>query len=135
MGCNFFDTIIYMNKPTKKQAALLKFIDDYSVENNASPSYREIQSALGLGSVATVAQHIENCVVAGFLKKVPNAARSLEVIPLEDYKETTQLLKGKIHDLTDKLESGEELSEQKVQSIRDDIITLRAAAKILGLDV
>lgn len=135
MGCNFFDTIIYMNKPTKKQAALLKFIDDYAVENNASPSYREIQSALGLGSVATVAQHIENCVEAGFLKKVPNAARSLEVIPLEDYKETTQLLKGKIHDLTDKLESGEELSEQKVQSIRDDIITLRAAAKILGLDV
>lgn len=135
MGCNFFDTIIYMNKPTKKQAALLKFIDDYTVENNASPSYREIQSALGLGSVATVAQHIENCVEAGFLKKVPNAARSLEVIPLEEYKETTQLLKGKIHDLTDKLESGEELSEQKAQSIRDDIITLRAAAKILGLDV
>ncbi len=135
MGCNFFDTIIYMNKPTKKQAAILKFIDDYTVENNASPSYREIQSALGLGSVATVAQHIENCVEAGFLKKVPNTARSLEVIPLEDYKETTQLLKGKIHDLTDKLENGEELSEQKAQSIRDDIITLRAAAKILGLDV
>ena len=135
MGCNFFDTIIYMNKPTKKQAAILKFIDDYTIENNASPSYREIQSALGLGSVATVAQHIENCVEAGFLKKVPNTARSLEVIHLEDYKETTQLLKGKINDLTDKLESGEELSEQKAQSIRDDIITLRAAAKILGLDV
>ena len=135
MGCNFFDTIIYMNKPTKKQAALLKFIDDYTAENNASPSYREIQTALGLGSVATVAQHIENCVEAGFLKKVPNAARSLEVIPIEDYKETTQLLKSKIIDLSQKLENEEGLSEQKAQSIRDDIITLRAAAKILGLDV
>ncbi|MBR6134200.1 hypothetical protein IKQ38_01845 [Candidatus Saccharibacteria bacterium] len=124
-----------MNKPTKKQAALLKFIDEYTIENNASPSYRDIQTALGLGSVATVAQHIDNCVEAGFLKKVPNAARSLEVIPLEDYKETTQLLKRKIQDLSQKLEDGEELSEQKEQSIRDDIITLRAAAKILGLDV
>lgn len=124
-----------MNKPTKKQAALLKFIDDYTAENNASPSYREIQSALGLGSVATVAQHIKNCVEAGFLKKVPNAARSLEVIPIEDYKETTQLLKSKIIDLSQKLENEEGLSEQKAQSIRDDIITLRAAAKILGLDV
>ena len=85
--------------------------------------------------MATVAQHIDNCVEAGFLKKVPNAARSLEVIPLEDYKETTQLLKRKIQDLSQKLEDGEELSEQKEQSIRDDIITLRAAAKILGLDV
>lgn len=130
-----FDTIIYMNKPTKKQAALLKFIDDYTAENNASPSYREIRSALGLGSVATVAQHIKNCVEAGFLKKVPNAARSLEVIPIEDYKETTQLLKSKIIDLSQKLENEEGLSEQKAQSIRDDIITLRAAAKILGLDV
>lgn len=124
-----------MNKPTKKQAALLKFIDEYTIENNTSPSYRDIQTALGLGSVATVAQHIDNCVEAGFLKKVPNAARSLEVIPLEDYKETTQLLKRKIQDLSQKLEDGEELSEQKEQSIRDDIITLRAAAKILGLDV
>lgn len=124
-----------MNKPTKKQAALLKFIDEYTIENNASPSYRDIQTALGLSSVATVAQHIDNCVEAGFLKKVPNAARSLEVIPLEDYKETTQLLKRKIQDLSQKLEDGEELSEQKEQSIRDDIITLRAAAKILGLDV
>ncbi len=124
-----------MNKPTKKQAALLKFIDHYTVENNASPSYREIQSALGLGSVATVAQHVENCVKAGFLKKVPNAARSLEVVPLQDYKETTQLLGNKIRELTKELESGEGLSAQKAQSIRDDIITLRAAAKILGLDV
>lgn len=124
-----------MNKPTKKQTALLKFIDEYTIENNASPSYRDIQTALGLGSVATVAQHIDNCVEAGFLKKVPNAARSLEVIPLEDYKETTQLLKRKIQDLSQKLEDGEELSGQKEQSIRDDIITLRAAAKILGLDV
>lgn len=125
-----------MNKPTKKQSAILKFIDDFTVNHDGhSPSYREIQTALGLGSVATVAQHIDNCVAAGFLKKTPGAARSLEVIPYESHKETTQLIRQKIADLNHKLENREELSEEKAQSINDDIITLKAAAKILDLDL
>ncbi len=125
-----------MQKPTKKQAALLKFIDNYTTENNHSPSYREIQSALGLGSVATVAQHIDNCVAAGFLKKTPNAARSLEVISFEEYKETTQLLRRKIAELNQKLiDGGEELSSNKNQTIKDDIMVLKSAAKILDIDL
>ena len=125
-----------MNKPTKKQTAILKYIDDFTVDHDGhSPSYREIQSALGLNSVATVAQHIDNCVEAGFLKKTPGAARSLEVIPYETHKETTQLIKQKISELNRKLENGEGLSEEKIQSIRDDIIALKAAAKILDLDI
>lgn len=125
-----------MNKPTKKQQALLKYIDEYVTANNVSPSYRDIQQALNLRSVSAVAEHINNCVAAGFLKKVPNTARSLEVIPLEDYKETTQLLKRKILELEGQLAtSADELSETKQASMRDDIITLKAAAKILGLEL
>ena len=125
-----------MNKPTKKQQALLKYIDEYVTANNVSPSYRDIQQALNLRSVSAVAEHINNCVAAGFLKKVPNTARSLEVIPLEDYKETTQLLKRKILELEGQLAtSADELSETKQASMRDDIITLKATAKILGLEL
>jgi repressor LexA len=125
-----------MNKPTKKQTAILKYIDDFTVDHDGySPSYREIQSALGLNSVATVAQHIDNCVEAGFLKKIPGAARSLEVIPYETHKETAQLIKQKLSELNRKLDNGEELSAEKMQSIRDDIIALKAAAKILDLDI
>ncbi len=131
-----------MNKPTKKQQALLKFVDEYTTANNVSPSYRDIQQALNLRSVSAVAEHINNCVVAGFLKKVPNAARSLEVIPIEDHKETVQLIQHKIIELNQKLtpkvdENGEieEIPQSKKDSIRDDILTLKSAAKILGLDV
>lgn len=125
-----------MNKPTKKQAALLKYIDTYMVENDHSPSYREIQSALGLGSVATVAQHIDNCVAAGFLKKVPNAARSLEVIPFEEHNETTMLLRRKIFELNQEIaDGGETISANKLQSLKDDIIVLKSAAKILDIDL
>ena len=69
-----------MSKPTKKQTALLEFIETFTKENNFSPSYREIMRALNLNSVSAVAEHIENCVAAGFLKKTPGTARSLEVI-------------------------------------------------------
>ena len=131
-----------MNKPTKKQQALLKFVDEYTIANNVSPSYRDIQQALNLRSVSAVAEHINNCVAAGFLKKVPNAARSLEVIPIEDHKETVQLIQHKIIELNQKLtpkvdENGEieEIPQSKKDSIRDDILTLKSAAKILGLDV
>lgn len=131
-----------MNKPTKKQQALLKFVDEYTTANNVSPSYRDIQQALNLRSVSAVAEHINNCVAAGFLKKVPNAARSLEVIPIEDHKETVQLIRHKIIELNEKItpkigENGEveEVSQAKKDSIRDDILTLKSAAKILGLDV
>ena len=131
-----------MNKPTKKQTALLKFIDEYTTANNVSPSYRDIQQALNLRSVSAVAEHINNCVAAGFLKKVPNTARSLEIIPIEDHKETIQLIQRKIIELNQQLtpkvnDDGEveQISQTKQDSIRDDIMTLKAAGKILGLDL
>lgn len=131
-----------MNKPTKKQAALLKFIDEYTTANNVSPSYRDIQQALNLRSVSAVAEHINNCVAAGFLKKVPNTARSLEIIPIEDHKETIQLIQRKIIELNQQLAPKvnaegevEQISQTKQESIRDDIMTLKAAGKILGLDL
>lgn len=131
-----------MNKPTKKQTALLKFIDEYTTANNVSPSYRDIQQALNLRSVSAVAEHVNNCVAAGFLKKVPNTARSLEIIPIEDHKETIQLIQRKIIELNQQLTPKvnaegevEQISQSKQESIRDDIMTLKAAGKILGLDL
>jgi len=67
-------------KPTKKQTELLQFIREFSEEHDYSPSYREIQAALGLRSVSAVAEHIDNCVTRGFLRKTPGSARSLEII-------------------------------------------------------
>ena len=131
-----------MKQPTKKQSALLKFIDRFTEEHDYSPSYREIMRAMNLNSVSAVAEHVNNCVEAGFLKKIPNAARSLKVIPIKDYKETKGLFRQKILEIEDKLnprpdEEGNitELSEEKRRSLEDDIITLKAAANLLDLDL
>ena len=104
-------------KLTKKQLAVLDFLQDFTEEKGYSPSYREIQAGLGLSSVSAVAEHVENLVEKGVLKKVPGAARSLEIL---DYKheETVELFKVKMMDCADE--------EKKI---------LGQAAEILGLDL
>ena len=104
-------------KLTKKQLAVLDFLQDFTEEKGYSPSYREIQAGLGLSSVSAVAEHIDNLVEKGVLKKVPGAARSLEIL---DYKheETVQLFQAKMVSCSEE--------EKKV---------LERAAEILGLDL
>ncbi len=104
-------------KLTKKQLAVLNYIEDFTEENGYSPSYRELQAGLGLSSVSAVAEHIDNLVTKGVLKKVPGAARSLEIL---DYKheETVALFKIKMENVTE--------DERKI---------LMRAAEILELDL
>ena len=104
-------------KLTKKQLAVLDFLQDFTEENGYSPSYREIMSGLGLSSVSAVAEHVENLVEKGVLRKVPGAARSLEIL---DYKheETVELFKVRMMDCAD--------DEKKI---------LVQAAEILGIDL
>ena len=104
-------------KLTKKQLAVLDFLQDFTEEKGYSPSYREIMSGLGLSSVSAVAEHIDNLVSKGVLKKVPGAARSLEVLDYR-HEETVELFKVKLLDCSE---------EEK------DI--LAKAADILGLDL
>lgn len=80
---------------TKKQTLILDFITTFTKEYNYSPSYREIMTGLGLSSVSAVAEHVDNLVAKGALRKIPGAARSLEVIT-ELYPETRELFKAKL---------------------------------------
>lgn len=104
-------------KLTKKQLAVLNYLQDFTEEKGYSPSYREMMVGLGLSSVSAVAEHVENLVEKGVLKKVPGAARSLEIL---DYKheETVELFKVRMMDCTEE--------EKKI---------LKEAATILGIDI
>ena len=112
-----------LKRPTKKQQMLIDFVKEFTSANNYSPSYREIMHAMNLKSVSAVAEHVENCVAAGFLQKVPNSARSLQVVPQHTYKETTELFSSKIA----------ELSSQNVHD--PQIQVLKSAADILGIEL
>ncbi|MBR3414687.1 hypothetical protein IKG73_01565 [Candidatus Saccharibacteria bacterium] len=104
-------------KLTKKQTAVYNFIKEFIEENNYSPSYRDIMTGLGLSSVSAVAEHVDNLVRLGALKKSPGAARSLEVVDTS-YPETTALFKFRLETASD--------SEKEI---------LTNAAFILGLDL
>ena len=121
---------IYMDRPTKKQQELLDYIASYTYEHGYSPTYREIMTALKKKSVSAVAEHVQNCVDRGFLEKTDNVQRSLRVIPLEQHEETTNLFKAKIEKLEGILRENSDDA-----SAKDDIATLKAAAKILGLSI
>ena len=105
-------------KLTKKQTLILDFISEFSKGNDFSPSYREIMKGVGLSSVSAVAEHIDNLVAKGVLKKTPGAARSLEVIDLS-FPETTKLFNDKI----------------SASDSEEEIEILLKAAKILDLDL
>src|SRR3989344_2214126 len=70
-----------MQQPlTKKQKFLLDYIKKFSKDNGYPPSFREIMQGLDYSSVATVAQHIDNLVGKGYLRKRDNEARSIQLI-------------------------------------------------------
>lgn len=104
-------------KITKKQQAVLDFLQDYMEEKGVSPSYREIMSGLGLSSVSAVAEHIDNLVAKGIIKKNPGEARTLEILDYR-HEETVELFKMRMMDATEE--------EKKV---------LSEAAIILGIDI
>ena len=104
-------------KLTKKQVLIIDFIRDYSSREGGSPSYREIMAALGLSSVSAVAEHIDNLVAKGALRKVPGEARSLEVVDLS-FPETVELFHFRMAGASDE-EKG----------------ILSQAAEILGIEI
>ncbi|MBQ6511031.1 hypothetical protein IJI94_03690 [Candidatus Saccharibacteria bacterium] len=104
-------------KLTKKQTLILDFITDFTKMYDYSPSYREIMSGVGLSSVSAVAEHIDNLVEKGAIKRVPGAARSLEII-IDKNPEATKLFNDKL-----------------ISATPEETEILEKAAKILGLEI
>lgn len=104
-------------KLTKKQALIIDFIKEFTARQGESPSYREIMAALGLSSVSAVAEHIDNLVAKGALRKTPGAARSLEVVDTS-YPEATALFRHGV-----------------AHGSPEEIKILQQAAEILGIEL
>ena len=103
------------NKLTKKQLAVLNFLEDFIEENGYAPTYREIQAELGLSSVSAVAEHVDNLVAKGAVRRREGEARSLEVLDYR-HEDAVNLFKMKMAEATEE--------EREI---------LAKAAKILGL--
>jgi len=69
---------------TAKQRELLVFIDGRLKENGVSPSYDEMREALDLKSKSGVHRLISALEERGFIRRLPNRARALEVLKLPE---------------------------------------------------
>jgi len=70
---------------TKRQKEILDYVTQYLEVHGYAPSYREIAEAFKLGSVATVAEHVDTLISKGLLRKNENEARSLQLVqPAEE---------------------------------------------------
>ena len=65
---------------TKKEKAILKFIETQVLENGYPPSVREIGKAVGLSSTATVHGYLAKLTKKGYIKKEDQKGRTLRVL-------------------------------------------------------
>jgi len=69
---------------TAKQSQLLQFIDRRQRETGVSPSFDEMKDALGLKSKSGVHRLISALEERGFLRRLPNRARALEILQMPE---------------------------------------------------
>src|SRR5438445_1582885 len=69
---------------TAKQRELLLFIDSRLTDSGISPSFDEMREALDLKSKSGVHRLISALEERGFIRRLPNRARALEVLKLPD---------------------------------------------------
>lgn len=69
---------------TRKQMELLRFIHERLQENGVPPSFDEMKDALDLKSKSGIHRLILALEERGFIRRLPNRARALEVLRLPD---------------------------------------------------
>lgn len=80
---------------TRKQQELLLFIHERMKESGVPPSFDEMKDALDLASKSGIHRLITALEERGFIRRLPNRARALEVIKLpEAYSPSIQPRRG-----------------------------------------
>jgi repressor LexA len=73
---------------TRKQSELLTYIQDRLKESGVSPSFEEMKDALALKSKSGVHRLISALEERGFIRRLPNRARALEVLRVPEAQPT-----------------------------------------------
>jgi len=122
-----------------QQYHLMSYIAEFIEIHGYGPSCREVMMGCGYSSVATVAEHINNLVARGHLRKRDRSARSLEVISMPDKEKVIvrqvseseeKWLVEKVELFFNEIETAQTIEPSKV----DELYVLVGALKVLGLD-
>ncbi len=70
-----------MQPLTKRQREILDYLNEFIQQHGYAPSLEEIGRRFGLSSLATVHKHLTNLEEKGFIRRLWNRSRSVELIP------------------------------------------------------
>jgi repressor LexA len=76
---------------TKRRKQILDYLNNYISEHGYAPTLAEVGAYFGLSSLATVHKHLFNLEKDGFIKRVHNHSRALEVSDNEKKAESKTL--------------------------------------------
>lgn len=77
---------------TKRQREILGFIRDYLGDNNYSPTLEEIAEHFGIASLNAIYKHLNVLEERGFITRMSNRARSIQLVPQQEDKHFLPLL-------------------------------------------
>jgi len=69
-----------MTALTSQQSKLLQFIAEFSTKQGFCPSYRQMMAAIGLHSTSNVSRIVKGLEERGFIRRMPNRERAIEVL-------------------------------------------------------
>lgn len=69
---------------TARQNDLLKFIAGHTSEHSYCPTYDEMAGALGINSKSGVHRLVTALEERGFIRRIPDRARAIEVLKMPD---------------------------------------------------
>lgn len=110
-----------MQPLTKRQREILDYLSEFIEHHGYAPSLEEIGRRLGLSSLATVHKHLTNLQEKGFIRRVWNRSRSVELIPTTP---GTRALEIPLVGSITVGESIKELSSEETVSVPADLIGL-----------
>ena len=79
-----------MEKLTRRQEDVLKYVKEFMVVHGYPPTIREIGSALGISSPATIHSHLKGLEDKGFIKKDGAKNRAIELLVDNEYANTNE---------------------------------------------
>ena len=68
---------------TPKQRRLLLFINHYIQRHGMCPNYNDMAAAIGAKSRGHITAMIDRLEARGFVRRIPNVSRSIEIVRLE----------------------------------------------------
>jgi repressor LexA len=113
---------------TRRQREILDYVGSYLDARGYAPSFDDIAKQFGFQSLATVHEHLTNLERKGYIRRVPNESRAIEIVPPKGQSNATELpLLG----LVAAGQPIEAIAGSDTMAVPDDLVSRRGRSYVL----